>query len=120
MAPGYGSIIGVDVGETRIRVEIFDMTMAVLARADYVLDSRDHGIDLVADRVRAGLSSVLADSGCDPSAVLSAGIGIPGAVEGDGAQAVVYAQAYGWDGVPLGRLLAPPATSRCTSTTGPR
>lgn len=107
MAPGYGSIIGVDVGETRIRVEMFDMTMAVLARADYVIDSRDHGIDLVADRVRAGLASVLADSGCDPAAVLGAGIGIPGAVEGDGAQAVVYAQAYGWDGVPLGRLLAP-------------
>ena len=35
MAPGYGSIIGVDVGETRIRVEMFDMTMTVLARADY-------------------------------------------------------------------------------------
>ena len=61
----------------------------------------------MADRVRAGLASVLADSGCDPSAVLGAGIGVPGAVEGDGAQAVVYAQAYGWDAVPLGRLLAP-------------
>jgi predicted NBD/HSP70 family sugar kinase len=107
MAPGYGSIIGVDVGETRVRVEMFDMTMAVRARADYRLDSRDHPIDLVADRVREGMASVLADSGCDPSAVLGAGIGVPGAVEGDGAQAVVYAQAYGWDAVPLGRLLAP-------------
>ncbi len=107
MAPGYGSIIGVDVGETRVRVEMFDMTMAVLARAEYCLDFRDHGFDLVADRVRAGLASVLADSGCDPSAILGAGIGVPGAVEGDGAQALVYAQAYGWDAVPLGRLLAP-------------
>jgi len=107
MAPGYGSIIGVDVGETRIRVEMFDMTMAVRARADYTLDPRDHGIDLVADRVQAGLASVLAASGCDPSDVLGVGIGVPGVVEGDGAQAVVYAQAYGWDAVPLGRLLAP-------------
>jgi len=107
MAPGYGSIIGVDVGETRIRVEMFDMTMAVRARADYCLDPRDHGIDLVADRVQAGLASVLADSGRDASQVLGVGIGVPGVVEGDGAQAVVYAQAYGWDAVPLGRLLAP-------------
>jgi predicted NBD/HSP70 family sugar kinase len=107
MAPGYGSIVGVDVGETRVRVEMFDMTMAVRARADYRLDPRDHGIDLVADRVQAGLASVLADSGCDPSDVLGVGIGVPGVVEGDGTQAVVYAQAYGWDAVPLGRLLAP-------------
>ena len=106
MAPGYGSIIGVDVGETRVRVEMFDMTMAVRASADYRLDSRNHPIDLVTERVREGMASVLADSGCDPSAVLGAGIGVPGAVEGDGAQAMVYAQAYGWDAVPLGRLLA--------------
>jgi len=107
MAPRYGSIIGVDVGETRVRVELFDLTMAVRAQADYRLDSRDRGIDPVIDRVRAGLESVLADSGCEPSEVLGAGIGVPGVVEDSGAQAVVYAQAYGWDAVPLGRLLAP-------------
>ena len=57
--------------------------------------------------VNAGLASVLADSGCDPSAVLGAGIGVPGVVEHEGEEALVYAQTYGWDAVPLGRLLRP-------------
>ena len=35
MDPDYGRVIGVDVGETRIRVEMFDMTMAMRASADY-------------------------------------------------------------------------------------
>jgi predicted NBD/HSP70 family sugar kinase len=107
MDPDYGRVIGVDVGETRIRVEMFDMTMAMRASADYALDPRDQGIDVVVDRVQAGLASVLADSGCDPSAVLGAGIGVPGVIEHEGSETLVYAQTYGWDAVPLGRLLRP-------------
>jgi predicted NBD/HSP70 family sugar kinase len=107
MDPDYGRVIGVDVGETRIRVEMFDMTMAMRASADYALDPRDQGIDVVVDRVQAGLESVLADSGCDPSAVLGAGIGVPGVIEHEGSETLVYAQTYGWDAVPLGRLLRP-------------
>jgi predicted NBD/HSP70 family sugar kinase len=107
MDPDYGRVIGVDVGETRVRVEMFDMTMAMRASADYALDAREQGIDAVVDRVRAGLASVLADGGCAPSAVLGAGIGVPGVVEHDGEETLVYAQTYGWDAVPLGRLLRP-------------
>jgi predicted NBD/HSP70 family sugar kinase len=105
MDPDYGRVIGVDVGETRIRVEMFDTTMAMRASADYALDPQEHGIDVVADRVRAGLASVLADGDCAASRVLGVGIGVPGVVEHDGAEALVYAQTYGWDAVPLGRLL---------------
>jgi predicted NBD/HSP70 family sugar kinase len=107
MDPDYGRVIGVDVGETRIRVEMFDMTMAMRASADYHLDAQQQGIDVVVDRVNAGLASVLADGECDPSAVLGAGIGVPGVVEHEGDETLVYAQTYGWDAVPLGRLLRP-------------
>ena len=107
MDPDYGRVIGVDVGETRIRVEMFDMTMALRASADYALDPRDQGIDVVVDRVQAGLASVLADGGCAPSAILGAGIGVPGVIEHEGSETLVYAQTYGWDAVPLGRLLQP-------------
>ena len=107
MDPDYGRVIGVDVGETRIRVEMFDMTMAMRASANYALDSRDQGIDVVVDRVQAGFASVLADGGCDPSAILGAGIGVPGVIEHEGSETLVYAQTYGWDAVPLGRLLRP-------------
>jgi predicted NBD/HSP70 family sugar kinase len=105
MDPDYGRVIGVDVGETRIRVEMFDTTMTMRASADYALDPQEHGIDVVADRVRAGLASVLADGSVAASRVLGVGIGVPGVVEHDGADALVYAQTYGWDAVPLSRLL---------------
>src|SRR5580693_9101771 len=54
------ALLRMDPGETRVRVEMFDMTMAVSASADYALDPREHGIDVVIDRVSAGLASVLA------------------------------------------------------------
>jgi predicted NBD/HSP70 family sugar kinase len=110
MDPDFGRVIGVDVGETRIRVEMFDMTMAVRATADYPLDPNEHGIDVVVDRVSDGLASVLADGadgGSGAPAVLGAGIGVPGVVEQEGQETLVYAQTYGWDAVPLGRLLKP-------------
>ena len=34
VAPGSGHMIGVDVGETRVRVELFDLTLTELARAN--------------------------------------------------------------------------------------
>ena len=35
MNPGYGYVIGVDIGETRTRVELFDLTMTERARAEF-------------------------------------------------------------------------------------
>lgn len=106
MNSGYGYIAGVDVGETRVLVELFDLTMTVRAKAEYALDPSQHGVAVVVDRIAAGLASVLADSGVDPAAVLGAGIGVPGVVE-QGTEAIVYGQTYGWDAVPLERLLQP-------------
>jgi predicted NBD/HSP70 family sugar kinase len=103
----YGRVIGVDVGETRVRVEMFDMKMTLRASANYPLDPQEHGADVVADRIRVGLAHVLADSGCAPGMVLGAGIGVPGVVERAGSETLVYAQTYGWDAVPFERLLRP-------------
>jgi predicted NBD/HSP70 family sugar kinase/biotin operon repressor len=104
MNSGYGYVIGVDVGETRIRVELFDLTMTELAKADFPLDPREHGVEVVVDRILAGLTAVLAGAGVDSSAILGVGIGVPGVVE-QGPEVLVHGQTYGWDAVPLQRLL---------------
>ena len=78
MDPDYGRVIGVDVGETRIRVEMFDMTMELRASADYALDAQQQGMDVVVDRVNAGLASVLADGGVDPWRCSARASGCPG------------------------------------------
>lgn len=112
--PDRGYVIGVDIGETRIRVELFDLTMTERAKAEYPLNPAEHEVAEVVRDVAAGLASVLSDSGIDQKAVIGVGIGVPGIVEqrvveqrtgGQGTQALVHAQTYGWDAVPLERLL---------------
>lgn len=104
MNPGYGYVIGVDVGETRTRVELFDLTMTERARAEYPLDPYLHDVDVVVSQILTGLSAVLADSGVGRSAVLGVGVGVPGIIE-QRPEVLVHGQTYGWDAVPLGRLL---------------
>ncbi|HEU5158999.1 MAG TPA: ROK family transcriptional regulator [Streptosporangiaceae bacterium] len=104
MNPSFGYVIGVDVGETRIRVELFDLMMTVRAKADYPLNPNEHGVGEVVDGILGGLATVLADGGVAASAVLGVGIGVPGVVE-QGAEALVHGQTYGWDAVPLEGLL---------------
>src|ERR1700689_3034968 len=38
MNPDYGYVIGVDIGESRTRVELFDLTMTERAKVEYPLD----------------------------------------------------------------------------------
>jgi predicted NBD/HSP70 family sugar kinase len=102
--PNYGYVIGVDVGETRVRVELFDLAMTERAKAEFTLDPAEHDVDVIVQDIAAGLSAVLTDGGVDPGAVLGVGIGVPGIVE-QGREAVVHGQTYQWDGVPLERLL---------------
>jgi predicted NBD/HSP70 family sugar kinase len=105
MNPGYGYVIGVDIGETRTRVELFDLTMTERASAEYPLEAAaEHDVDVVVGQIVAGLAAVLADSGIDPGAVLGVGVGVPGIIE-RGPEVLVHGQAYGWDAVPLQRLL---------------
>jgi predicted NBD/HSP70 family sugar kinase len=102
--PDYGYVIGVDIGETRIRVELFDLAMTERAKAEYPLNPAEHEVDVVVRDIASGLTAVLADAGIEPAAVLGVGIGVPGIVQ-QGAEVRVHAQTYRWDAVPLERLL---------------
>ena len=116
--PDHGYVIGVNVGETRVRVELFDLTLAERAKANYPLDPRQHNVGVIVEAILTGLEVVLAASGASPAAVLGIGVGVPGIVD-NGPDGVVHGQTYGWESVPLGRLLQPAPICRCTSTTTP-
>jgi predicted NBD/HSP70 family sugar kinase len=102
--PDHGYVIGVNVGETRVRVELFDLTLAERAKANYPLDPRQHNVGVIVEAILTGLEVVLAASGASPAAVLGIGVGVPGIVD-NGPDGVVHGQTYGWESVPLGRLL---------------
>jgi predicted NBD/HSP70 family sugar kinase len=101
VAPTFRYVVGAEVGETRIRVELFDLAMTVLARADYPIDVPQPAV--VVKHVLEGLAAVIAEVGAQPSLVLGLGVGVAGTVDSD---AVVHAQTLGWDAVPLGEMLA--------------
>ena len=105
MNPEYGYVIGVDVGETRTRVELFDLTMTERAKAEYPLDrAAEHDVAVVVGQIASGLDTVLADGGINRAGILGVGVGVPGIIE-RGPEALVHGQTYDWDAVPLGKLL---------------
>ncbi|MEY9946466.1 ROK family protein [Kitasatospora sp. GAS1066B] len=108
--PDFGYLVGVDVGETQVRVALFDLARTELAAVDQPLSDHGHDVDHVVRLILSGLARVLAQTGTDQADVLGVGIGVPGIVEqrepaGDCQGIVVHGPTVGWDAVPLGRLL---------------
>jgi predicted NBD/HSP70 family sugar kinase len=101
--------IGVDVGETRVLVELFTLDLAVLARAEYPLPDGCGDVAAVIDRIRSGLRKVITERGVGHGTIVGIGVGVPGVVEHRGTGAVVHGQTIGWDAVPLERLLHEPS-----------
>ncbi|MCF1592011.1 ROK family transcriptional regulator [Streptomyces muensis] len=106
VAPGSGHMIGVDVGETRVRIGLFDLTLTELARAERPLTPTRYEVEGIVGHVRDGVAEVLSGAGVGPERLLGVGIGVPGIVEHTpGLGAVVHGQTIGWDAVPLEQLL---------------
>ncbi|WP_405095936.1 ROK family protein [Micromonospora sp. NBC_01412] len=104
VTPSYGYLVGADVGETRIQVELFDLTMTALAKAEYPITAAEPDPGAVVAHLLHGLTAVTEQAGVDPAAVLGLGVAVSGTVERT-ADAVVHAQTLGWEGVPLGAML---------------
>ncbi|MFD8378218.1 ROK family protein [Streptomyces sp. NPDC059679] len=115
IAPRSGHMIGVDVGETRVRVELFDLSLAEQGRAERPLPTRGtarpdrYDSELIAGHIRDGIAEVVEVAGLSPAQILGVGIGTPGIIEHseeDGA--VVHCTPIGWEAVPLERMLRRP------------
>ncbi|MFD4370274.1 ROK family protein [Streptomyces sp. NPDC058486] len=111
IAPSSGCMIGVDIGETRVRIELFDLALTELARTERPLATSGprtgrYEVGVVVRHLRDGIAEVLRTAGVDAGRLLGVGIGVPGIVERTPERgAVVHGQTIGWDAVPLERLL---------------
>jgi predicted NBD/HSP70 family sugar kinase len=101
--PAYGHVAGVDIGETGVKVELFDLAMNRLATVEHPLPAAPDPATAV-EQVTSGLREVFASAGIDDSAVLGVGIGVPGTVE-QGERVLVHAPTVGWEAVPFASLL---------------
>ncbi|MFB8103579.1 MULTISPECIES: ROK family transcriptional regulator [unclassified Streptomyces] len=112
VAPDGGLLIGIDIGETRVRVELFDLSLTELARTERLLAQHGYDVDRIVAHVRTGVADVLRDAGADPHRLLGIGVGVPGIIEREGPEgpdgrrtAVVHGQTIGWQAVPFEQLL---------------
>ncbi|MET8329609.1 ROK family transcriptional regulator [Streptomyces sp. NPDC005181] len=123
VAPGGGLLIGIDIGETRVRVELFDLSLTELARTERLLAQDGYDVERIVAHVGSGVADVLRDAGADADVparrLLGIGIGVPGIVERGSREgavggvrrapgdvgAVVHGQTIGWRDVPFERLL---------------
>ena len=98
--PEFGHVVGIDIGETEIRVGLFDWTLRPVA--DEVRPAATSQVPPreVAEQILSEISAVTARAGITPDALLGVGVGAPGA-----GGSVIHAPTLGWSAVPLGGLL---------------
>jgi len=99
-----GSVIGVDMAETYICVDIFDGAMNRVHTAHHRFSDRDRTPVEAADAVTATVTAALTGAGIPDDAVLGLGITVPGQVEPESGLAV-FAPNWSWHDVDFGRLI---------------
>ncbi|MFJ6702091.1 MULTISPECIES: ROK family transcriptional regulator [unclassified Streptomyces] len=100
-----GTLVGVDIAETYVHVELFDLALNVLARAEEDLRPGEHRPEQVVGHVAAAVDSVAARAGAAGGRVLGVGVSVPGQVDRDTGIAE-YAPNWDWHDVPLLDLLS--------------
>ncbi|SCD79654.1 Sugar kinase of the NBD/HSP70 family, may contain an N-terminal HTH domain [Streptomyces sp. SolWspMP-5a-2] len=100
-----GALIGVDIAETYVHVELFDLALTVLARAEEHMPPGENRPRQVAGHVAAAVGAVVAQAGVEGARVLGVGVSVPGQVDRDTGVSE-YAPNWDWHDVPLLDLLA--------------
>jgi predicted NBD/HSP70 family sugar kinase len=102
--PDFGVVIGVDVGETGIRVEGFDLAMQEVAGASVGVHPQEHDAAVVVEHVAAAVQELRVGFEQEGRRILGVGVAVPGVVEHD-RETHVHAPSIGWKAVALGSLL---------------
>jgi predicted NBD/HSP70 family sugar kinase len=102
--PDFGTVLGVDLGETGIRVEAFDLELREVAGITVDVHPQEREVSDVVDAVAGAVGELRTRLEGDGRRVLGVGVAVPGVVAHD-PDARVHAPSVGWSGVPLARLL---------------
>lgn len=102
--PGFGSVIGIDVSESGVVVELFDLAMGWSATIERTLGHRAPDPQEILTLAAAAVGEVVTKAGKQPGEVIGIGVGVPGLVEDDG-ESIVHAPSLGWEGVPFAHQL---------------
>ncbi|MFX0579365.1 ROK family protein [Nocardia nepalensis] len=101
--PARGTLVGVDIAETSIHFDLFDLAMSVLRSVEIPVDPAATQPDDVTELIIRGISELTAE---DAERVLGVGLSVPGLVEPEGGVSV-FSPYWHWHDVSLKSLLQP-------------
>jgi predicted NBD/HSP70 family sugar kinase len=102
--PTYGHIIGIDVGETVIKVSVFDLRFQELHTVYQPLSLEENQSEQVVQHIVNGVEQLLIGSGIRRDQILGVGIGFPGLVDPE-AGISIFAPNWGWHDIPIVSIL---------------
>lgn len=102
--PEFGYFVGVDLGETHVNLELFDLALHNRGAVRHILSAEDNAPEAYVAHIAAGLSELQARANPSGKPILGVGIGVPGVVERN-PSVTVSAPIWDWQGVPLLDLL---------------
>ncbi len=98
--PTYGYFLGVELGETIVHVDLFDMTFQRINGIKYALAGGENRPEEVLKYMIKGVQCLLVEAGLTQEQILGMGIGVPGIVDSEGTISV-FAPNWGWHDVSL-------------------
>jgi predicted NBD/HSP70 family sugar kinase len=99
-----GVLLGVDVAETYVRVDLFDAALTFLDGVEEALSPEENRPEQVVGHIVSGVRTVLGRAGSPAQRVLGAGITVPGQVDHRGGVSV-FAPNWDWHDISFGELL---------------
>jgi predicted NBD/HSP70 family sugar kinase len=99
-----GALVGVDVAETYVHAELFDLSLTVLARAEEELRPGENEPAQVLEHIVSAVTNAVRQAGVPAESVLGVGVSMPGMVDREGGVSV-FAPNWDWHDVPLLGLL---------------
>jgi len=95
-----GRLIAVDVAETYVRLDLYDLGLGLVDREEIELEPGEQTIDSVSATIGAALGPLLSRNALRSEDLLHAGVSMPGQVDAE--QGVdVFAPNWGWRDVPV-------------------
>ncbi|MBM4427777.1 MAG: ROK family protein [Chloroflexi bacterium] len=104
ISPNYGYLIGVDLGETHIQLELFNLARQKLGAIRYGIAESGNTPDYYVEQISSGLKELASSTGIKEEAILGIGIGVPGVVEHNGYVSIA-APMWNWQRVEFLNML---------------
>ena len=79
--PEFGAVIGVEIGETGVRVEGFDLRLRVAGVAEVGLHPQHHDADVTVEETVKAVERIQAQFSAEGRRLLGVGVAVPGIVE---------------------------------------